>query len=174
MDVIARAKELGFDLAGAVAARDIACKRELRDLCNPDACIHYATCWSCPPGAGDFSECEERIAARTEGIVVQTVRHGVSFGDDALLDQIRRSHNERLDQLAEEVRAHHENALEFSTGGCDLCQPCTYPDAPCSKPQQQRLALSAHGVDVPTLCQRAGLEYAFGDGTIRFIGLVLC
>ena len=173
MDVIARAKELGFDLVGSLAAQDIACRQELRDLCNPDACAHYATCWSCPPGAGDFSECKDRIAACTEGVVVQTVRRNVDFSDGELLDRIRRLHNERLDQFAEEVRTHHENALEFSTGDCDLCQPCTYPGAPCNKPQQQRLALSAHGVDVPALCESVGMEYAFEDGTVRFIGMVL-
>ena len=173
MDAMKRARELGFDAVSQVTADMVPCKKELRELCDPKECIHYGTCWSCPPGAGAFEECVARIKSAKNGIVVQTKRDGVDFSDAERLERISAMHNERLDRLAADLREVHGFALGFSTGGCDLCTSCTYPDAPCAKPVQQRLALSAHGVDVVELCERADMEYGFQNGTIRFIGLVL-
>ena len=168
-----RAKELGFDLVATVEKDMVPCKRELRDLCDPKVCEHYGTSWSCPPGAGTFEQCAATIAAKSKGVLVQSIHEGVDFNDVELLDQIRAKHNLRLDCLAHDLRQLHGEALEFTTGGCNLCDSCLYPDAPCALPERHRLALSAHGVDVAELCERAGMEYSFENGTIRFIGLVM-
>ena len=168
-----RARELGFDLVALVESSMIPCRRELRDLCNPQSCNHYATSWSCPPGAGSFDQCAERISSKDEGVLVQTLRKDVDFDDAPLLEGIRSEHNAKLDRLAHEMRLAHGEALEFTTGGCSICNPCLYPDKPCAQPERQRLALSAYGVDVALLCERANMEYAFENGTIRFVGLVL-
>ena len=173
MNAVECAKQAGFEIVRPVSADMVVCSRDLRDLCNAEACNHYDTCWSCPPGAGSYEECVARIAGKREGVLVQTLREGVDFDDAATLDRIRVLHNQRLDLLANQLRSEHNGVLEFTTGGCDLCNPCFYPDAPCNMPERQRLALSAHGVDVAATCERSGMEYGFASGTIRFIGLVL-
>jgi len=173
VDIVKTAEEMGFELAGPIEASAIECKRELRDYCNPEECPQYASCWSCPPGAGSFEECRERIASCSCGVVVQTVREGVDFNDVETLAEIRTLHNGRLDELADAVRGEGEGVYAFTTGGCRVCPTCTYPDEPCRYPQKQRLSLSAHGVDVAALCEHAGIEYGFESGTIRFVGMVL-
>lgn len=173
LDVEERARRAGFESAVPISPGMVECKEELRELCAPEACPEYASCWSCPPGAGPFAECAARIAAKSGGVLVQTVREGVDFSDAALLEEVKAVHHGRLDRLADEVRAVHAGALEFSTGGCDVCGTCTYPDAPCKEPGRQRLALSAHGVDVAATCGRAHMEYGFEDGTIRYVGMIL-
>lgn len=173
IDVVERASEIGFDTVRPILTDMVVCRRDLRDLCNAEACNHYGTCWSCPPGAGSYEECVARIAGKTEGLLVQTLREGVDFDDIVALDEIRALHNQRLDCLSDQLRSEYDGTLEFTTGGCDLCGTCTYPDAPCNMPERQRLALSAHGVDVAATCERCGMEYGFASGTIRFVGLVL-
>lgn len=173
LDPVQSARNLGFEFVVPVTADMVVSRRDLRDCCNQDECAHYNTCWSCPPGSGTFEECVARIASRTEGVLVQTCRHDVGFEDADLLARIRDLHNSRLDRLADEVRLSHPDEIGFSTGGCGICNPCTYPYVPCANPAQQRLALSAHGVDIAEMCTRAGMEYSFENGTIRFIGLVL-
>ena len=173
MDLVAMAKEAGFDSAGTVRAGQIECKRELRDLCTEESCADYATCWSCPPGCGSFEACAERIAASSFGVVVQSVFEGIDFEDEDSVIKARDEHNGRLDRLAASVREASVQALEFSTGGCDLCNPCSYPAKACLKPGAQRHALSAHGIDVAALCERAGLDYAFESGTLRYVGMLL-
>ena len=173
IDMVQRAKDIGFEIVASVSAEQIVCKQELRDLCNADSCPNFATCWSCPPGAGEFEACVQRIATSGGGVLLQTVRHDVDFSDRELLDEIRDIHNGRLDELADSLRAEQDGVLEFTTGGCNICGECSYPDAPCKQPDKQRLALSAHGVDVTETCRNAEMEYDFQDGTIRFMGMIL-
>lgn len=128
----------------------------------------------CPPGAGSFDDRQKHFENKSGGIIVQTIRDNVDIYEDyEQLTEIRTLHNGRLDQLASEMRKELDDVLEFSTGGCDLCSPCSYPDAPCKKPIEQRLSLSAHGVAVGTTCKNAGLDYSFENGRIRFVGMVL-
>ena len=173
-DFEALAREIGFDQAGMIDVDAVVTSAELAASCNPGACRKYASCWTCPPGAGTYEELLDDITSRRAGIVVQTIRDGVDYFEDwDILAETRSLHNERLDRLARAMRAELEGVLEFSTGGCDLCESCTYPDAPCRKPDERRESLSAHGVAVGTTCEHAGLDYSFQNGSVRFVGMIL-
>ena len=174
LDIVAKAYELGFSEAAAISAEDVVTSKELTTLCNPEACNKYGSCWTCQPAAGPFEQLQEHITSKDAGIVVQTIRDNVDFYEDwEILDEIRALHNKHLDQLADAMREELEGVLEFSTGGCNVCESCTYPDAPCRNPEKQRQSLSAHGVSVGSTCKRAGMDYSFENGRIRFVGMVL-
>lgn len=173
-DVMHLAQEAGFELYASITPDDVVTDRALAQSCSQASCKQYASCWSCPPGAGSFEELQDHFIGKDSGVLVQTIRDDVDvFEDYEQIAEICRLHNDRLDRLAGEIRHVFPGALEFSTGGCDLCTPCSYPDAPCKKPSEQRLALSAHGVAVSTTCENAGLDYSFENGRIRFVGMVL-
>lgn len=174
LDIVALANELGFSEAATISTDDVVTSKELTTLCNPEACRQYGSCWTCQPAAGPFEQLQEHITSRDAGIVVQSIRDGVDFYEDwEILAEVRSQHNKRLDQLAAAMREEFDGVLEFSTGGCDVCESCTYPDAPCRNPDTQRHSLSAHGVAVGTTCQRAGLDYSFENGRIRYVGMIL-
>ena len=174
MDVEALAREIGFDLVAAIRADGVVTSRELAASCNPRACRKYGSCWTCPPGVGTFEEILGDITSRDAGVLVQTVREGVDHYEDwDLIEEAHALHNARLDQLADAMRTEYDDVIEFSTGGCDLCSPCSYPDSPCLKPKQRRESLSAHGVAVAATCEQAGLDYAFENGCVRFVGMIL-
>lgn len=173
-DAVELARELGFEGIAAIDPAQVSMRAELAALCTPKSCPKYGSCWSCPPGAGPFEDIQADVTSKTGGVLVQTVRTGIDYTQD--LEEVVEAqvlHHERLDALADKLRATHKGVAEFSTGGCDLCDPCTYPDAPCAKPELRRLSLSAHGVDVGATCRNAGLDYAFENGVLRFIGMVL-
>lgn len=174
LDIVAFANELGFDAVGTISTSNVITSKELTEGCNPKACRKYNSCWTCQPAAGPFEELQKHITTRDAGIVVQTIRDNVDYYEDwDVLDETRTLHNNRLDRLAEAMRGEFEGVLKFSTGGCDVCGSCAYPDAPCRRPEEQRLALSAHGVAVGTTCKNAGLDYTFQNGRVRFVGMVL-
>jgi len=174
MDIVAMAREMGFDQAGLLSADEVVTSADLAASCNPQACRKYGSCWTCPPGAGTYEELLGDISSRRAGVVVQTVRDGVDFYEDwDVLEELRTLHNGRLDELARMMRPEFEDVLVFSTGGCDLCDECSYPDAPCKRPDARRESLSAHGVAVGATCQNAGLDYSFQNGRIRFVGMIL-
>ena len=174
MNVEETAREIGFDHIAEIRVDDVVTSEGLTASCNPRACRKYGSCWTCPPGVGTFSEILGDITSRDAGVLVETVRDGVDHYEDwDLIDEARMLHNSKLDQLADAMRAELPNVMEFSTGGCDLCSPCSYPDAPCMKPEQRRESLSAHGVAVGATCENAGLEYSFENGRVRFVGMIL-
>ncbi len=168
------AESIGFSEYALIDAADVITSKELREGCNAQACRKYGSCWTCPPAAGTFDELQPNIRTKRAGVLVQTIRDNIDYYEDwEALAETRDLHNEKLDQLANELRATQTGVLEFSTGGCDVCGTCTYPDAPCRKPAEQRLSLSAHGVAVGSTCKKAGLDYSFQNGRVRFVGMVL-
>ena len=174
LDIVGFAQELGFTEAAPITADMVVTSKELAASCNPNACRKYASCWTCPPGAGTFEELQPNIRTKSAGVIVQTLRDDIDYYIDwELLEETRNAHNERLDRLTAAIREEFTGVLEFSTGGCDLCESCTYPDAPCRKPVLHRQSLSAHGVAVGTTCKNAGLDYSFKNGSVRFVGMVL-
>ena len=174
IDPVKLAEDLGFDSAAAINPDMVVTSADLSASCNPQSCRKYASCWTCPPGAGTFDEIQHHIRQKSAGVLVQTIRDDVDFYEDwEILAEIRQLHNSRLDQLAATLRDEYEGVLEFSTGGCDVCDSCSYPDAPCMQPVEQRLSLSAHGVAVGATCQNAGLDYSFQNGRVRYVGMIL-
>ena len=174
MDVVEIARSIGFDEVAPIRADEVVTSKELTASCNPNACRKYGSCWTCPPAAGTFEELLPDITTRTEGVIVQTLRDDIDYYEDwELLAQTRDDHNGKLDRLAAAMRGEFEGVAAFSTGGCDVCDECSYPDSPCRRPDEQRLSLSAHGVAVGTTCQKAGLDYSFQNGRVRFVGMVL-
>ena len=168
------ARSFGFDQVAAIDVDMVKTSQELAASCSPQTCQKYGSCWTCPPGAGSFEELQLHITSRSKGVLVQTIRDNVDYYEDwEVLSETRTLHNDRLDRLAQAMKAELDNVAEFSTGGCDVCGSCSYPDAPCKKPNEQRLSLSAHGVAVGTTCQNAGMDYSFENGRVRFVGMVL-
>lgn len=174
MNVEELAREIGFDHVAAISADDVVTSRELVSSCNPWACLKYGTTWTCPPGVGTYDDILDDITSRNKGVLVQTVREGVDHYEDwNLIAEARTLHNAKLDQLADAMRAELDGVIEFSTGGCDVCESCTYPDAPCAEPVRRRESLSAHGVAVGATCENAGIDYSFENGRVRFVGMIL-
>ena len=174
MDIEKLAREIGFDHVAGIRTDDVVTSPELTASCNPRACRKYGSCWTCPPGVGTFDEILSDITSRKAGVIVQTICDGVDHYEDwDLIEEAHVLHNARLDQLADAMRAELDDVIEFSTGGCDLCSPCSYPDAPCMKPERRRESLSAHGVAVGATCERAGIDYSFENGRVRFVGMIL-
>ena len=174
MDVEALAREIGFDHVAAIRASDVVTSPELAASCNPKACRNYGSCWSCPPGVGTYETILSDITSRNAGVLVQTVRDGVDHYEDwELIEEAHILHNARLDQLADAMRTELSDVIEFSTGGCNICSTCSYPDAPCLKPERRRESLSAHGVAVGATCEHADLDYSFENGRVRFVGMIL-
>ena len=168
------ARALGFTHVAPISANEVVTSEELTASCNPQACRKYASCWTCPPAAGTFQELLSDITSKKAGVLVQTVRDDIDMYEDwGLLGETRDEHNAKLDRLAAELRRSFKGVAEFSTGGCDLCSPCSYPNAPCNRPDEQRLSLSAHGVAVGATCKNVGLDYSFQNGRVRFVGMVL-
>lgn len=168
-----RAKELGFTSAAIIDVSDIAPSLDIRALCAPDKCSSYSTNWVCPPGCGSFKLCCEKLHRYTHGLLLQTKFDGsasFSLEESAKLSLLHSAH---VTALRDEILSSFPNALTLSTGGCNECENCTFPDNPCRKPEINRGSLSAFGIDVGDLCKKYDFEFEFTNGTLYFVACIL-
>jgi predicted metal-binding protein len=73
----------------------------------------------------------------------------------------------------EAVKPQLSDYLILSNEGCDMCESCTYPDAPCRFPGRVQGSIEGYGIFVSKLAQQAGMRYNNGENTITYFGAML-
>ncbi|MBR6781391.1 MAG: DUF2284 domain-containing protein, partial [Clostridia bacterium] len=58
-------------------------------------------------------------------------------------------------------------------GSCDLCEKCTYPDAPCRFPDRALTSVEANGIQVIELAKNIGINYNNGENTVTYFSMIL-
>ncbi len=171
---VGEALKLGFSYAVLVKELQLRCEPELRAYCNPEQCDRYGTTWVCPPGCGSVAECQERVSKYRIDIVLQTVGEiPLHEGKWERLRNLQREHNTRLLTLADTARKSGLSVLPLTTGGCIVCESCTFPKEPCKEPDRRMHSLSAYGINVGDLCRQAGLGYSFTEGIVYYTACLL-
>ena len=167
------AKALGFSNALTIKAELVQCEDSIRALCAPDKCGNYGSTWICPPGCGSIENCREIVAGYKNAILVQSLSENVDYSNAEEMLNITKTHNELAADLFGKIRKEQGSAYLLTTGGCGLCEKCTFPDEPCRIPDKNRGSLSAFGVNVTKLCEAAGMEFSFTPGVMRMMACIL-
>ena len=72
-ELIALAKEYGFETTVPLNMATLDAKEEVRAMCAANTCRAYGSNWSCPPARGTIPQCAEKMSKFTRGILVQTI-----------------------------------------------------------------------------------------------------
>jgi len=164
-----KALSMGFTNAVWLNGLNLECESRLRAYCNPEGCPNHGNNWVCPPGCGSLDECAEKINGFDSGILLQSVSELDPLFKD--YQRLNREHNLRLREFIE-MSYKGRDILALTSGGCVFCDICAYPGT-CVKPGIRMNSLSAYGIDVGKLCEKARLEYSFRPDRVYFIALVL-
>ena len=164
-----KALAIGFTNAVWLDDLTLECEPKLREYCNPEGCPNHGHNWVCPPGCGTLSECAEKAAKFSKGLLLQSVSEINPECPD--YKRLNRKHNLKLRKLIGN-QCKGMDILTLTSGGCIFCKCCAYPD-PCVHPDKRMNSLSAYGIDVGKLCKKAGLEYSFRPDRVYYIALVL-
>ena len=76
-------------------------------------------------------------------------------------------------KLTDRLRPEFPDMLPMGTGGCTMCESCTYPDAPCRFPDRRMPSMEAYGLVVSDECKKNGLPYYYGPNTMTFTACVM-
>ena len=167
------AKNIGFTSAVVVDSSVIECEESIRALCAPDKCRNHGTSWVCPPGCGSIESCRGIVASYDSAVLLQSVHENVDYADKEKMYSITCEHNEAAMKLFDQIKEEQGSAYLLTTGGCNLCENCTFPDEPCRIPDKNRGSLSAFGINVGKLCEAAGMEFSFTSGIMRMVACIL-
>ena len=162
------ALDMGFSHAVSINNYRLECESKIRAYCNPQQCTNYGTTWVCPPGCGTVKECQEKAEDYRFGILLQTIDGIHKIGKWSWLQRLQVKHNKRFLALADLARSEGLDVLPLTTGGCIVCRPCAFPNEPCREPERRMHSLSAYGINVGKLCEKAGLEYSFREDKVYF------
>ncbi len=165
------AQGAGFTKTAPLSVRKLSLLDEVRQMC--ESCNAYGTRWSCPPGCGTLPECRERVAGYTLGLLVQTVGQLEDALDGEGMMAAEATHKQSFEILHRQILPLYPRLLALGTGGCRLCEHCTYPDAPCRFPERMTPSMEAYGILVLQACKDSGLPYYYGPGTISYTGCFL-
>ncbi len=169
------AQEIGFSHWGFFEAAGLSFRTEVRDMCEMNRCGKYAKRWTCPPGCGPLEAIAEEVKAYSWGILLQTTGEMEDAFDAETMEEAMIAQKERFQTYVDLLREQYRNEafLPMSSGGCDICKECTYPDAPCRFPEKALPSMEAYGLIVTDVCELAGIPYYYGRNTITYSSCIL-
>lgn len=175
IEQILRADSLPFavhELAW-IAPCDVPFDARVRDMCASNRCGLYGKTWTCPPAVGDWAALRNECRSYAHALVF-TTKH--TLDDDFDFEGIQTSgemHKQLDNALANALNAQNIPHLLYSAGGCSICKPCTYPDAPCRFPDRVHRSMEACGIDVGALAKKCGIQYNNGPQTVTYFSMII-
>lgn len=141
--------------------------------CRENRCGQYGTCWTCPPGVGTLESLKNK-ALSFEKAVLFTCKYNLEdcFDFEGMQDAAKKS-RELLFSIADKLRADGVRFQAMGCGSCDLCDKCTYPDAPCRFPERALISMEACGINVIELAKNVGVRYNNGSETVTYFSIIL-
>lgn len=173
MELTELAREIGFECSCILRVETLKPLHEVREMCAAGRCRIYGKRWSCPPACGSIERCRQRIEAYKSGILVQSVGHLEDVFDVEGIARTEKTHKQRFETLSRQVRHFCPDCLPLTAGGCMRCAVCTYPDKPCRFPKKMMSSMEAYGLLVSDVCEKNGIPYYHGEGTIAFTSCIL-
>ena len=143
------------------------------DACKANMCGRYGTCWTCPPGVGEYKELEAKIKSYKKAAVF-TCKYDLedSFDFEGMVEGQKQT-RQVLRSITDALRSSGEIFLALGCEGCNLCEKCTYPDAPCRFPEKAVVSVEACGINVVELAKKIGVKYNNGANTVTYFCIVL-
>lgn len=151
---------------------DIVFAGEARAICREE-CPRYGKSWSCPPGVGTVEECRRECAGYEGVLVFSTIAEVQDIENMEETLATRKGHEAVTRQVQAILKRHFKETLPLSGESCEFCEKCAYPDGPCRYPEHRISCVEGYGIVVPSLAEKAGIEFDNGYNTVTWFGLVL-
>ena len=172
-ELIKEAVEFGFSQAAELNTSALVFMPEVRDMCGPKYCRQFGKNWCCPPACGTLEESSERAAQYSYGIIVQTIGQMDDDFDYEGIMAASEKHTKNFYKFAEMLKERYSDVLLMGAGTCEICETCTYPDAPCRYPDKAISSMEAYGLWVSKVCELSGIAYNNGKQTMTFVSCYL-
>lgn len=165
--------DISFNQIEEIDKNKLVFSEEVRKICEGNGCGRYGKTWMCPPGIGPVADWKKRVMAYEHAVLFNYV--GAiedSFDIETMMeigtqfDAVVRDIKQRLDHAGADF-------LLFGAGSCQLCKPCSYPDAPCKRPNDAIPSVESCGLFVAKIAEPCGFKYINGENTVTYFGLVM-
>ena len=142
----------------------------VRMICEKE-CPRYNTTWACPPAVGSVEECKKRCVSYPEVLMLSSVAEVSDIENMEETMATRQQHENLTYEIAQRIKEQGNEVLVLSTESCAQCEQCTYPNAPCRKPQRMFPCVESHGILVTEICEKCGMEF-FNGNIVTWFSLI--
>ncbi|MDR1083234.1 MAG: DUF2284 domain-containing protein [Coriobacteriales bacterium] len=163
----------GFSTIGCFDPAKLEIRPEVREMCAADKCHEFGKNWMCPPACGSLEKYQTLLKRYHTGYLFQTVAEMEDAFDYPGIEEGSRTHQQRLNDLVKHISHTEQDILLLGAGACKLCEPCTYPNAPCRNPKRAIPSMEATGLVVYDVCELANIPYYHGPNTIAYCSCAL-
>ena len=108
-----------------------------------------------------------------QGLFFSTVAEVRDVMDMEEMLATRTAHEEITEEIHQYMAGQGLDTFVLSTESCDICEECSYPDAPCRFPDKMHPCLESYGIVVPEIVEREEMEYMLGGNTVLWFSLIL-
>lgn len=143
----------------------------VRTICREE-CDRYGTTWACPPAVGSVASCREKSRQYKKTLFFSTISSCKDVvGFESIL-KTKAEHEEITQQIYEFCRQNDRDCLMLSSESCNLCEKCTYPDAPCRLPEKMHPCIESYGIVVSALTEQCHMDYCLDEEHMLWFSLL--
>jgi predicted metal-binding protein len=175
-ELVRAAHAAGVTQAVLIPAAAVEVDERVRLKCQVPLCANYGRHLLCPPNLPPVAAVRE-IAGRYRDAILLAVRTPLTGNDAderrAALEAALRLHR-AVNAVERAALPHFPLAAGFIGGACRLCEECVGPGGTCRHPFEARPSMEGMGMDVVSICRRAGVPLKFpAKDEVTWVGLVL-
>lgn len=167
--IIDHLKNKVFEYA-VISTKDIIFSQDVVNACKANYCGRYNSCWTCPPAVGKLCDLEKKYKRYKYAFVFTTLNNLEDSFDIEGMNNARAKHMKILNNLTDKIKNYDVDWLTAQS--CNICEKCTYPDAPCRYPNLAKPAVEACGIDVTCLAKTCKIGYYNGENTVTYFSVV--
>lgn len=151
---------------------DLVFSEKVRHICRTE-CQQYGKSWACPPAVGTVEECRQRCLSYPNALLITSMTEVEDISNMELTLASRTEHEELTRTVHKLLRDQGVEPLVLSTESCAVCPRCTYPDAPCRRPDYMYPCVESQGILVTDIAERFGIDFIAGGNIATWFSLFL-
>lgn len=144
----------------------------VRAVCEMD-CTRYGTSWACPPAVGPVEACRARCLQYPHALLITTMNEVEDITDMEKTLATRAGHEAVTRQVDRLIREQGVETYTLSTESCTVCEKCTYPDAPCRRPDYMFPCVESHGILILDTAEHFGIDFQASGNIATWFSLIL-
>jgi len=145
---------------------------KVRHICRTE-CPQYGKSWACPPAVGTVDECRRTCLSYPHALLITSMTEVEDISNMELTLSSRVEHEELTRTVHTLLREQGIEPLVLSTESCAICSHCTYPHAPCRRPDYMYPCVESQGILVTDLAEKFGIDFIAGSNIATWFSLFL-
>lgn len=156
---------------GFLDINEIVFSDKVRYICETQ-CKRYHTTWACPPAVGTVESCRTRCLDFQSVLLFSTVSETIDPEYMTGSFCAKKDHETIVQGICHDLQQQNIEHLALSTESCSICEPCTWPEAPCRYPERMMPCIESYGILVVDAAEKCAMDFNCGMDSVVWFGMI--